>query len=129
MLDMLDKIKRYGSFLGIGLVKEMAPGIAGGFINELFHKWHVDVAMITQLVQNNQSLWDRLTPDTRNQLSDLTKRVGNLDFITPNFLITSIKKDFPSVASLFVSWPEAADWLTRQISELKAGVIGTDQSQ
>lgn len=118
MLDILDKLKGFGSILGKGMV----PGIAGGFINELFHQWHVDVAMITQYVQNNQSLWDGLTPDMRNQLGVVAEKVGNLDFITPEFLITSIKKDFSGVASLFLKWPEAAEWLDRQINDLKAGL-------
>jgi len=98
---------------------EMAPGIAGGIINELFHQWHVDVAKITQDVQSDRSLWDGMKPEQRNQLKSLPRRVGNLDFITPAFIINSVKKDFPSVASLLLNWPEANEWLVRQIEELK----------
>ncbi|MGQ9545928.1 MAG: hypothetical protein ACUVTR_02015 [Dehalococcoidia bacterium] len=127
MVDIVEKIKQYGSLFGTGLMKEAAPAIANGFINELFHRWHIDVAMITQYVQNNQSVWDKLAPDTRNQLGILVKKVGNLDFITPAFLITAIKKDFPAVASLFLNWPEAAEWLDKQINDLKAGIANIDQ--
>jgi hypothetical protein len=125
MLDILGKLKGYGS----GLIKEMVPVMAGGFINELFHQWHVDLAMVTQLVQGNQSLWDRLDPDTREQLSHMAQKVGSLDFITPEFLITSIRKDFSGVASLLLNWPEATEWLDRQINELKAGVSGESQEK
>jgi len=123
----LGALKRYASAAGMGLMKEMAPRIAGGFINEKFHQWKVDVAKITKDVQNNRSLWGDMGPDQRSQVNDLAKRVGALDFITPEFLINSIKKDFPGVASLFLNWPEAAEWLGRQIDDLKAGVNGVDQ--
>ena len=115
----LDALKKSASAVGIGLLKGMAPRIASGFINEQFHQWHVDVAKITQDVQNNRSLWGEMEPDQRRQIDDLAKRVGNLDFITPEFLINSIKKDFPGVASLFLNWSEAAEWLARQIEDLK----------
>jgi hypothetical protein len=128
MLDIRQKLKQYGSLFHTGLLKSQIPGIAGGFINELFHQWHVDVDMVTQYVQNNQSLWGKLSPETRSELSIVAERVGT-DFVTPDFLITSIRKDFPSVASLLVSWPEAAEWLERQIKELKDGVSGESQEK
>lgn len=116
----LDTIKQYASMFGTGLLKQMAPGVASGFINGLFHQWHVDGAKITQDIQNNRSLWDGLEPDQRREIGDLAKKVG-LDFITPEFFINSIKKDFPGVASLFLQWPEAAEWLASQIDDLKRG--------
>jgi len=122
----LGALKRYASAAGMGLMKEMAPRIAGGFINELFHQWHVDVARITKDVQDNRSLWGEMESDQRRQIGGLAKRVGNLDFITSEFLIDSIKKDFPGVASLFLNWPEAAEWLAKQIDDLKAGVNGVE---
>jgi hypothetical protein len=129
MADLLNTLKQYGSSLGTNLVRGAIPGIASGLITEMFHQWRVDTAMVTRLVQNNQSLWDGLKPETRAQLGDLAEKVGSLDFITPQFLILSIRRDFPAVASLFLNWPEAADWLERQIKELKAGLGSTEQSQ
>jgi len=121
----LDILRKYANIFGTGLLKETTPKIAQGFINQLFHQWHVDTDMVTQYVQSNQSLWDKMAPDTRNQLGVLAERVGDLDFITPELFITGIKKDFPGVASLFLNWPEAGEWLTMQIDELKAGVSET----
>lgn len=128
MPDILDRLKKYGSSLGTNLIRGAVPGIAGGLITEMFHQWHVDVAMVTKLVQNNHSLWDELKPGVRIELGDLAKKVGSLDFITPEFLILSIKGDFPGVASLFLNWPEAAEWLKRQIDELKVEVNDIAQS-
>lgn len=120
MADILDQIKQVGALIGEGLVKEMAPQIASGFINQLFHRWNVNVGKIIQDVQNNRSLWQGVTSDLQRQVGDMVRKVGNVDFITSDFIITSIKKDFPGVASLFLNWPEAAEWLDRQVNDLKA---------
>lgn len=124
----LDALRKHVGAAGMGLMKGLAPSIAGGFINELFHHpWEVNVAKITQDVQSNRSLWDGMEPDQRRQIRDLAERIGTLDFITPEFLIDSIKKDFPGVASLFLKWPEAAEWLARQIDDLKVWINSVDQ--
>lgn len=118
----LDTIKQYASIFGTGLLKQMAPGVASGFINEMVSQGHLNVAIVTKYVENNQSLWDGLAPSTRNQLSVVAKKVGNLDFITPEFFITSIKKDFSGVASLFLNWEPAMKWLTGQIEDIKSKI-------
>lgn len=118
MPDYLAKLKVFGK----GLIAEMVPGIASGIINEFFHQWNINAAKIIQDVQSNRSLWVDLKPDQRDQLKAASQRLGNLDFITPEFLINSIKEDFPAVASLFLNWPEAGEWLARQINELKTGI-------
>jgi len=115
----MERLKHYTSVFGSGLLKQMAPEIAGGMLNELFHKWDVDVDKIVTDVQRDRSIWDDLQPDQRKHLMNLANRIGNLDFITPNMVIESIKKDFPAVASLFLSWDEAQEWLCRQIDHLK----------
>lgn len=118
MLD-LHKLKQVADLFGRGVVLQMAPRIAGGMINRFFHEWNVDVARISQDVQHNRCLWDNLTPDQREQLKNGAQKIGSLDFITTDFIITSIRKDFLAVATLFVNWPEAGEWLARQIDELK----------
>ena len=115
----LDKLKEYGGAIGKGLLLQLAPGVAGGIINELFHQWDVDVAKVIKDVQANRSLWDDIKPEQKEQLSNLASRIGNLDFITADLVIESIKNDFPGVASLFLGWPEAREWLTRQLEDLK----------
>jgi hypothetical protein len=127
MPEYSDLLKQYGGRVGTAFIQWAAPGIASGFINQLFHQWHVDVGKITECVQNNRSLWDEIGLDDREQISNLAKKVGNVDFISAEFLIKSIRKDFPAVASLFLNWPEAAEWLIKQIAKLKAGVNGLDQ--
>jgi hypothetical protein len=121
---MLDRLKEYAGLFRTGMLKQMTPAITGGFINGFFHEWKVDREKITDYVENDRSLWDNLTPDQQQEINTLTQNI-DLNFVTPVFLINSIRKDFPAVASLFLSWPEAAEWLDRQIQELKGGVEGT----
>ena len=122
MPDLFDKLKQYGSLLGKGLMLEMAPGIAAGLINELFHQWNIDVAKITQDVQHNRSLWDAMAPDQRKELNNLAAKIGNLDFFTPSFIIDSIKNDFPGVASLLINWEPGMKWLTEQLEDIKSTI-------
>ena len=118
----LDSIKQRLVPFGKGLMQELVPRMAAGDITEMFSDWGVTVAMITEYVQSNHSLWGDMDEDKRRQLAVLAQKVGNLDFITSEFLINSIRKDFPEVASLFLNSPSAREWLERQIEELKAGV-------
>jgi len=117
-----DTFKHYGNIVGKGLVQQLVPGMAAGLILNLFEEWQVDVAKVTSDVQNNRSLWVELKDEQKQQLAFAAKRVGNLDFITPEFFIYAIKKDFPAVASLFLNWDMAGQWLERQIQEMKTEI-------
>ena len=103
-----------------------APRVVGGMLNQLCHEWKLDKAKITEYVENNTSLWNQLTPENWKEIAVLADVLGDLDFITPELVIESIKKDFYQIASLLVNWPEASAWLERQITELKQGIVSTD---
>ena len=122
MPKYLEKLKQLAAPIGRGLAQEIAPGIAGGIIVVMFHQWNVDVDRIVEDVVRDRSLWAEMGPDERRQLAVFARQLGNLDFMTPKLIIDSIKGDFPAVASLFLNWPEAAEWLVRQINELKTRV-------
>lgn len=119
MPGFLETIQQYAGIFGKGLLLQIAPEVAEGFINKLFHEWKVDTDKVKQDVLNNKSLLDEMKPEQLEQLKTLKQRVGSLDFITPDLVIKSIKDDFHGVASLFVNWPEAKEWLAKQIEDLK----------
>ena len=121
MPGYLDRIKGVMAPFGKGLLMQAIPGMASGLIVELFHQWKITRPLIVEYVQNNRSLWVDMDEQKRTELSVIAQKVGNLDFLTADFLIDSIRKDFSGVASLFLSWPEAREWLERQIVELKTG--------
>lgn len=115
-------LKKYAGILGRGLVLELTPRMARGFINELFHHWKVNPDKITQDVFDDRS-WE-MEPAQLEYLRALEQRVGNLNFITPELVIDSIKVDFPEVARLFLEWPPAGEWLSRQVEGIKRQVNG-----
>jgi hypothetical protein len=128
MPGYLDSIKGIARSFGKGLLLEAAPQIISGVIIQLFHQWKLDKAVITEYVNNDVSLWSKMTLRQQKQLTLAATQLGSLDFLTPEFVVESIKDDFLSVASLLVNWPEAGEWLARQIEEIKAGVSNTDIS-
>ena len=119
MSKRLDTLRQYVDTFGKGLVREMAPEIAGGIIVELFKKWKVDTAKIVADVNNHRSLWTDLSEGHRNKLKKLSHQAGGLKWATPTWLISAIKHDFPAVASLFLGWPQAQEWLIKQLEALK----------
>jgi hypothetical protein len=122
MANLADKFKQYGRTFGRGLITEMVPGMAAGLIVDLFHEWNVNLASITSDIQNNRSLWGGLEEEQKQQLAFAARQIGNLDFITPEFFINAIKKDFPDLASLLLNWNMAGQWLQRQIDDMKTEI-------
>jgi hypothetical protein len=116
---MMNRLKGYGSMLGKGLLLQMAPGVAKGVIRELFTQYQVTVEKVVDDVKNNRPLLDNIGEEQLKNLKGAGSALGNLDFIDAKFVIDSIKDDFPAVASLFLSWTDANQWLLRQINALK----------
>lgn len=118
----LDNFRESLKPIGKAMGTQMAPGIAQGFINRLFHQWGIDKTKVLSDVQNNQSLLNRVTQEELDSLKSVSDIMGGLDFITVELVIDSIREDFPLVASLFLGWPEANDWLARQLEDLKSRI-------
>lgn len=120
--DLPSMLKQFSSFFGKGFVAEMGPEIAKGAIVELFRTKRLDLKEVTRYVENNISLWDNLDSEYQGQLKRLAQKLGNLDFITTEWAIDSLRSDFPALASLFLGWRKAHNWLERQLDELKRQV-------
>ena len=123
MPKRLDELKKYADVFGKGLLREIAPEIAAGIMIEMFRRWDVTTATITRHVNNNSSLWERLDDHDRARIQKVMRRLGSTKWITPEWFIASIKKDYPAVASLILGWPEAQTWLIEQMESLKSHVI------
>lgn len=126
MAKSLDTLKGYASSVSKGLILGIAPKIAAGAVNKLFHQWNMDVDKVTFAIKGNHSILQIIDPYQLNQLKGVTSLMDNLDFITPDLIIEGIKKDFPAVASLLINWPEAKDWLSRQVEDLKRELSMTE---
>ena len=121
-----DSIKLYGNILLKGGLSEAAPKIAKGALVEFLVSREVDRTTVQDWVLGNKSLWEALGADYQQTLKELTSSIDNIDWLTYDWVVDSIKHDLPAVASLLVGWRKAHNWLIRQI-ELIKGELGRGQ--
>lgn len=118
-IQVPEELKRYGKYLGHGLIAEMAPEIVKGALIEMLKARKTNVRRACDWVLNNASLWDSLTPTQQKGLIKLGESVHNLDWLNADWVIQAIKDDFPAVASLFLGWKKGSNWFERQIGQIK----------
>lgn len=116
--------KEYAGLLTKGLIIVMAPGIAKGIILRVFRDRKVSVEGADNWVQNNTNLWKTLTPDEQVMLKNLAEWAVNINWLDADWVIDAIKGDFPAVASLFLGWRKANNWLKRQCEIIRNEVEG-----
>lgn len=122
MAEIPKTLKQYGNILFKGGLIKVAPGIAGGMLVKLFKIQKVDKDKAINWVENNTSLWSQLEPNHQAMLKDLANRAGNIDWFDADWVISSLKGDLPAVASLFLGWKKANNWLKRQVEIIKKEV-------
>jgi len=120
----LPDLKKYAGLFSKGLVIEMAPEIAKGILVEMFKAKKTSVKSASDWVQSNTSLWKTLDQDEQALFKDLAERVGNIDWLNADWVIEAIKNDFPAVASLFLGWTKANNWLKRQVEIIRKEIGG-----
>jgi len=120
----LPDLKKYAGLFSQGIVIELAPEIAKGFLVEIFKAKKVSGKGAIDWVQSNTSLWKTLDPDEQALFKNLAERVGNIDWLDAGWVIDAIKSDFPAVASLFLGWKKANNWLKRQVEIIRKEVEG-----
>ncbi len=116
-------LKKYAGVFGKGFLIELAPQIAQGILVEMFKAKKVSVQSASDWVQNNTSLWKTLSPEEQGMLKNLAERVGNIDWLDAPWVIQAIKGDFPAVASLFLGWKKASNWLKRQVEIIRKEIV------
>ena len=116
---MLDHIKGLGGLTLKGLVVTQAPSLFKGTLNELLRRDNITVDKVVIMVQKNQPLWDQLSPDIVHTLNRATEYITDLSWLTVEWFIETIKKEHPALASLFLGWRKARNWLGRQIEAIK----------
>jgi len=121
-IEIPEVFKNLGGILGKGFIIEMAPQIAKGALVELLRMRKVDVKKATEWVQSNSKLWDSLEPHHQERLKQLARKVGNVDWMDVNWAISAMRFEFPAVASLFLGWKKANNWLVRQVEIMRKEV-------
>lgn len=120
-IDVPD-LKKYAGLFSKGFIIEMAPEIAKGMLVEIFKARKTSVTSASAWVQNNTSLWETLELDEQAMLKNLVERGGTIDWLNADWVIEAIKGDFPAVASLFLGWTKANNWLKRQVEIIRKNV-------
>lgn len=121
-IEIPEVFKNLGGILGKGLIIEMAPQIAKGALVELLRMRKVDVKKATEWVRSNSKLWDSLEPYHQERLKQLARKVGNVDWMDVDWAIGAMRGEFPAVASLFLGWKKANNWLVRQVGIIRKEV-------
>ncbi len=112
-------LKKLPGIFKTGFFIQVAPELAKGALVELLKKQDVNVSKASEWVQDNASLWKMFKPEQQAMLRNMAKKVGNVDWLTAEWAIDAIREDLPAVASLFVGWPKANNWLKRQLEHIK----------
>jgi hypothetical protein len=105
--------------LGKGLLSQLAPQVVKGALVELFGK-KIDFDGLVDYVRNDVNLWGKIEPEKQLQLKNLARKIGRLNWLTPQYVIDALRKDQPAIASLFTGWRKASNWLERQIANVKS---------
>jgi len=117
-----EAITRYAGILGKGFVAEMAPKVAKGALVDMLRQQKIGVKEAAKWVEEDVCLWDTLQPQHQKALIALKRQIGSVDWLTADWLIGAIKADLPALASLFLGWRKAHNWLVRQVGIIKARI-------
>lgn len=112
-------LKNIGSLLSRGVIGQLAPEILKGAILEFFKAKGLDSKAVTDCVLRDASLWDLMGEKLQGEISALLSKSGNINFLDSQFVIKAIKGEHPAVASLFLGWVDARNWLDKQVETIK----------
>jgi len=116
----LEALGQFGKILTRGVASKMAPSVLQGALVKLLEPVTMDKAI--DWVNNNTSLWDTMGPKYQEGLLSLAQHAGKMDWLTADWIIDAIRKDCPALASLFLGWRKAHNWLTRQVEIIQREV-------
>lgn len=121
--ELPETLKQYAGLFSKGLVIELAPEIAKGILVEIFRARRVSVKKIVSYVQEKKPLLDDISQEELEILRKMAEQVPNLDWLDSQWIVNAIKADFPAVASLFLGWKRASNWLDKQVKLLKKRIL------
>jgi hypothetical protein len=122
MARVSDQLLSYVKLFGVGLLSEQAPEIAKGVLIEFLKD--TSVQQVSEWVLHNQSLWDSLG-EHQGKLKEILAKIGGVDnWLTKDWVINSLRSDKKTLklASLFLGWTKASNWLERQLEEIKENI-------
>ena len=110
--SVINKIKEMAAPALMGLGAQFVPDMAKGLIIEYIGKVPIDE--LIAYIEKNESLWDRLEPKHQAMAKKMASSLDDLSWLTAEWAINAIKEENPKIASLFLGWRKARNWLVRQ---------------
>jgi hypothetical protein len=108
--------------LGSGLLVLAGPQLFEG----MFSEWVKTLRIIDveEWVIHDQNLWDNIEPGWQANLVRYGPRMGKIgEMLTVEWAIKTTVPKNPALASLFLNWPDAQEWLGRNLEDLKLHVL------
>jgi len=110
-------VDKYTGPLMRGVASVFAPGILKGVMLE--HLRGVSVKELSKWIMEGRGLLDQVGQTEREKLRKLAGKIGGLEWLTADWAINAVRKEYPALASLFLGWPEARAWLESQALAIK----------
>ena len=110
------------NIMGSGLLAIAGPQIFEGMFTEWIKT--LKIVEIEDWIINDKNLWDNITPGWQANLVRYGPRMGEIGkLLTFDWMIKTAAKCNPSLASLFLSWPEGQEWLKLNLEDLKSHIL------
>lgn len=100
-----------------GAIIHMFPGVLKGLMREFVI--HIDFNDAVKWVEEKRNLWEELPDNYRMALKEYAPQLGDLSWLNAEWLVESCRERNSALASLFISWPEAQEWLEKEIENIK----------
>jgi len=114
-IQMPEGLKRYGGFFAKGLASSLSPSIGKAILMQYFRVKQINVAKMIKCIENDTSLWSNIEPVYQDRLKKLAQKANNLNWLNAEQAIEMLRKEYPAMASLFLGWTKARNWLDRQM--------------
>lgn len=122
-IGMPDSVKKYLDFFTKGVIANQVPNIAKGMLNHYLTSGKVTVKTITELVETKTNLWEMMKEEHRDLARRMIKDAGgDLNWLTIEWFVESLRGKHSSLASLLISWPNSRTWLNKQLEIFKTNL-------
>jgi hypothetical protein len=108
------------NFLRMGFMPELAPSITRGLLIEYLYK--VDTKELDRWIKEDVSLWSKVEPRYQDRIRKALSRMGDMKWLTVEWLQEGLRKELPKLCSLFLGSEEALEWLERQLEDIKSRI-------
>jgi len=112
-------LQGFGELILHGLVANNAPNMFKGMLNTWLTDFMIDSKVISDMVMQNKSLWSMLPENQYDRFQKILGQIGDIDWLTTEWLIDAVRKEHSAIASLFLGWKKGRNWLDRQLAEIK----------